>query len=264
MNHTAWFEERRDFFVTTVVKNFHKSTDDFKRIKSAYKEERLNYDEFNSWVGTADRKGTLWELKDMCHMLWGDLDPVEHAAIFMFDWIIGAIFHEAMKLKENCYMIHRYEPLIKNIMRSEKIPVKVMDNQCIQFFQDTMNDIESGISRLACMFKKAEESLAEFLLTEQDNYFLIRYLLEESEHQGYSEKGIIRQLLDSLFPDNLAQAYCMAGDSYLEGSWYTTARIAYENAINIDPSCREAREGLRILEKRLQELALLVERQYSS
>jgi hypothetical protein len=261
MKHTVWFEYRRDFFVATVVRDFNRSAEFFHCIKKASDEKRLDYDLFNTWVGTADRKGMLWQLKDMCHMLWGDADPTEQTDKFMFDWITGTIFHEAMKLKENCYMLHRYEPLIKKALLSKKIQEKSVESQYADFFHDTMNDLKTGLSRIECMFRQAEQSLVTLLRGEKNNRFLIRYLLDEHEKEE-NASGSTGKILETLFGKGLAEAYCVAGDSYLEGSWYTAARSAYEKALNIDMSCDEARSGLRILEKRLKELASVVERQY--
>ncbi|MBW1939533.1 MAG: hypothetical protein JRI67_12410, partial [Deltaproteobacteria bacterium] len=65
------------------------------------------------------------------------------------------------------------------------------------------------------------------------------------------------------FPLGLDDAYCMAGENYLEGSWYAEARVAFIEALKINSDCEEAKFGLRILEKRLEELAHILEREYT-
>ena len=72
------------------------------------------------------------------------------------------------------------------------------------------------------------------------------------------------QLLDLLYPEALDKAYCIAGESYLEGNWYTEARLAFEEGLKINPSCREARSGLRVLEKRIKEVTLMLQREYTT
>lgn len=266
MTYSFWLANRRDFFVTRIVKEFYQSFEQFNKIKNTYANQEVRYNELDIWVGTADKKGVLWELKDLCHLLWRDSDPVEKTSKFMFDWMIGAIFHEAMKLKENCYMKHRYEPLIKSIMALGSGSIKELDKDCELFFKDTVHDIENGMKRILCLFDRANHSLMDILKTERDNVFLIRFLLDYKLEEQESSLHMIdsSKILARLFPEGKVQAYCLAGESYLEGSWYTTARIAYEKALDEDPECIEAKRGLRTLEKRLKELAMMLEKEYKS
>jgi hypothetical protein len=79
----------------------------------------------------------------------------------------------------------------------------------------------------------------------------------------WQKSGGLNQTLDAIFPSGLDEAYCMAGENYLEGSWYEEARMAFVEALKINPDCQEAKSGLLILEKRLKELAHTLEREYS-
>jgi tetratricopeptide (TPR) repeat protein len=260
MKRTLWLQEKKDFFITRVVREFLKSVHYFNEIKNEYEQDELTYEKLDIWVGTADRKGVLWDLKDMCHTLWGDADPSTQTSMFMFDWMTGALFHEAMKLKENCYMLHRYEPSLKNLLLSADTKYD-MDDECTQFFNETVMEIKNSIRRMECMMSRAEHNLIELITEERDNRHLIRYLLDTAFSDDTAEiiVQIVQKILKKLFPDNLARAYYMAGESYLEGHWYTTARNAFEKALNIDPACQEARKGLRALEKQLKDILVMIE-----
>ncbi len=263
-NKGSWIEERRDLFIKNIVRDFVRSHRFFCDLEARYKEEGISYKGLDEWIGTETDKGSLWELKDLAHDLWKHVNPRRQPRHFLMDWMLGTIFHEAMKLKENVYMVHRYQPTY----RMAQIPSEVEDGEadkCDGFFQDTVNEISKGMKRLRCLFNKANNHLKHIVHEEKDNAILIRYILEEKWHAGDNWSGDtgLGMLLHSTFQGQLDRAYCLAGESYLEGSWYTEARMAFDEALRINPYCMEARSGLRILEKRLKELALMLEREYA-
>jgi hypothetical protein len=104
----SWLDERKDLFVKNVLRDFLHSYAFFLVIERKYRDEGISYEGLDDWVGTRSDRGTLWILKDNCHRLWRDIDSDSQPEPFFFDWMVGAIFHEAMKLKENVYIVDRY------------------------------------------------------------------------------------------------------------------------------------------------------------
>ena len=261
----CWLEERRKLFIKNLVKDFFDSYAFFVDLKAHTKKYGFRYDGFDFWVGTEQNKGKLWHLKDLCHLLWRESDPSKDDEGLMLDWMVGAIFHEAMKLKENTYMIDRYRascPASK--LGSARSVVGNGSYVCMEFFAEMEREIERGIKRLECLFGHAEERLKSVIRQEKDNALLVRYLLEVAsdpvEHWPSDFNPHI--LLDTLFPEGLDQAYCLAGESYLEGSWFAEARESFEKALRLNPDCQEARYGLRLLERRIEELASVIKKEY--
>lgn len=260
----CWLKERRDLFLKNVVKDFFDSYAFFIDLKEHTSKYGIRYDGLDFWVGTEQNKGKLWQLKDLCHLLWGESDPVKEDHGFMLDWMIGAIFHEAMKLKENAYMIERYRssyPLKdKALLRPNHNGGAISRG----FFEETDYEIQRGIKRIDHLFGHAEMYLTKVLQKEEENALLVRFLLEavsEPEEQWPESSGP-NVLLKALFPKGLDEAYCLAGESYLEGSWFLEARLAFEKALELNPDCSEGRSGLRLLEKLIKELAIMLEREY--
>jgi len=262
--HGDWLKERRDLYVRNIVKDFFQSYDFFQDLERKFKSKGVDYRGMDQWVGTEESKGILWQLKDLCHDLWKNTAPDENPDTFMFDWMIGTLFHEAMKLKENLYVLANYRPSYDTLYFPEK-NVNGADSNCPSFFKEINDEINRGIKRIRCLYNKALNTLKTIVVQEKDNALLIRYMLDEKRMhpERWAMKNGLRELLEKLFPDGIDEAYCIAGESYLEGSWYTEAKNAFEEALNINPKCSEARSALRILEKRLNEIAILLEKEYT-
>lgn len=258
----SWLEERKDLFVKNVLRDFLHSYAFFLEIEKKYRDKGISFQGLDNWVGTQKDRGTLWILKDTCHHLWKDIDPNSQPEPFFFDWMVGAIFHEAMKLKENVYMIDRYHPAYQAASTTTTYD---WQENCQQFFKETLQDIQRGMNRLGELFMYAAEHLKSLLLTERDNSLLVRFMLENKSEidKLWQKSGGLDQMLYTMFPEGLDEAYCMAGENYMEGSWYTEARMAFLEALKINPDCEEAKSGLRILEKRLKELAHMLEKEYT-
>ena len=259
-----WFSDRRDLYIRNIVKDFFLSYDFFKDLEKKIKEEGLSYEGMEQWVGTKEARGILWQLKDLCHDLWKNIEPDDNPDPFMFDWMIGTLFHEAMKLKENLYVLMNYRPAYNALYFPENNGENSNGN-CPSFFNEITDEIGRGLRRIHCLFEKAMKTLETILIKEKDNALLIRYILDEKKihPEKWDSKCGLGSLLKKLFPQSIEEAYCIAGESYLEGSWYTEAKNAFEDALNINPNCREARSALRILEKRLNEISILLEREYT-
>ncbi|MFO8240154.1 MAG: hypothetical protein R6T90_04050 [Dissulfuribacterales bacterium] len=259
----SWLEERKDLFVKNVLRDFIRSYSFFMEIEKKYRDTGITYEGLDNWVGTQTDRGRLWILKDNCHRLWKDINPESQPESFFFDWMVGAIFHEAMKLKENVYMIDRYHPVYQ--AARDKSNAYDWQENCRHFFGETMQDIQRGINRIQKLFVCAAEHLKSLLLAERDNSLLIRFMLEHKSitNKLWQKSDGLNKILETMFPSGLEYAYCMAGENYLEGSWYEEARVAFIEALKINPECKEAKSGMQILEKRLKELAHILEKEYS-
>ena len=251
LNRQPWLDERRDLFAKNVFRDFTRSSLFFMHIEQKYRETQvINYEDLDNLVGTQTDRGILWILKDNCHHLWKDIDPKNQPEPFFFDWIIGAIFHEAMKLKENVYLIERYQPVYR--LATSAMNLSSRQKKYRQFFEQILEDIHRGMKRLKDLFIYAIKQMQALLLTERDNSLLVRSILENRSEleKLWQKNGGIDGMLGTLFPEGLYKAYSIAGKNYLEGSWYTKAQAAFEEALRLNPDCQEAEAGLETLKKR--------------
>lgn len=257
-----WLRERKDLLFKNVVRDFLQARAAFLSFGEGEDKREISYHAIEELVGSEGRKGILWNLKDACHAIFRKSAPYNHPDEFMFDWIVGAIFHEAMKLKENLYLVQRYRPAFQAAGEAEA--TTAYRHKCERLFSMTMEEILASRGRISCMLSAATEHLKSIVREGRENPLLIRFLIEreEARRDAGMPAGIEREILLDAFPDGLERAYCIAGESYLENNWYPEARIAFERAIEVLPDCAEARNGLRLLDRLLKTEALLLERQY--
>ena len=108
-NKNKWFEKRRSLFVKKMIREFYETFIAFNTIYTHYiSAQEVSFEHIDKLIGKESEKGLLWRLKDLCHQLWRNANPQEEINGRLLDWVMGSIFHEAMKLKESIYMFQFY------------------------------------------------------------------------------------------------------------------------------------------------------------
>jgi len=267
-----WFEQRRDFFVRQVFDDFFSIIRSFQDLYQLYlscrksevgvcsdlldkeNEELRNriWDKLTIMVGTEAEKGPLWQLKDLCHRIWPKDKDDHNLDGSLIDWLIGSIFHEAMKLKENIYLLNTYGPAAFRISEPDagdgagprrmevSVPrlAQMMDIKGL--IKRIVVDVIDEMEQLAFLFGQANFMLRTMIPDLSRNMLVIRFLVERED--------VVRELwgegLEAVFEDMFygapEQGFCAAGRSYLNGQWYTRALAMYRRAVDIDSGCDEA------------------------
>ncbi|NDY42641.1 hypothetical protein G3N55_07270 [Dissulfurirhabdus thermomarina] len=256
-----WARERRELLVRNVFRDFAAAREEFVALEADYRSYGISFDRIAEWVGTEGRRGPLWRLKDDCHRLWRSETAGERPEVFLFDWTVGAIFHEAVKLKENAYLVHAYQPAF--LWAGEAPEDGAGVEGCLRFCEQTMEDVEKGVARLGAMFEQAAGYLRRVFAGEKENGLLLRFLIENRRRMDrlWAAAGGIEAVFREAFPMGPEMAYCLAGESYVEGDWYAEARAAFQRALVLNPECYEARIGLDVLDKRLREVSETLDRE---
>jgi hypothetical protein len=168
------------------------------------------------------------------------------------DWLIGSVFHEAMKLKENIYLLNTYGPAgVQISQRPERHFPGLLHQPSSTPQMSQMLDVQGLISRVAGDVQSQIEQIGHLL--GQTNYILrmmmpelnnnplvVRLLVEREEliHIFWGER--LEELFSDMFHDNPAAGFCLAGRSYMESQWYNQALTVYERALAIDSNCEIA------------------------
>ena len=238
-NH--WFAQRRDLFVKKMVQEFYDTFSCFLTTYEQYiADNKLSFEDIERLVGSETEKGFLWRLKDRCHQLWRDEDPKNDLNGCLFDWIIGSIFHEAMKLKENIYMSQYYGPLADEMRNNHTAStVKFCGVECKRFMEKTSSEMNRQVENLGFMFGRANYLLRTMITNHADNPILLRFLFENEPvpEQLWSES------LNEIFADMFGapeKGFCETAKSYIQGQWHEKAVDAYKKALSINEKCEEA------------------------
>ena len=242
-----WFEERRDLFFKDLVHHFLESKIFFDELYRNYKNTKVvPFEQMHLWVGSEIKKGPLWNVKDNSHKLFRDTEARISLSEYLFDWSLGSIFHEAMKLKENAYQLEVYLPSFKNAdspQQQEEIESILGEYSAV--IEKAAGTLAAEMESINYLFSKALERLRELLLDHTRNGLLLRFLLENRAllDKALGTKGL-QHLISSLFPHHPERAYLTAGESYLQGGWFKEAIHCFKKALKINPDCAEAKKQL--------------------
>jgi len=260
-----WFEQRRDFFMRRLLDDFFSVFQSFQELYQVYvtcrkpgagvcsdlldkQNEQLRnqiWQKLTVMVGTETEKGPLWRLKDLCHRLWPRGSSSQVLDGSLLDWLIGSVFHEAMKLKENIYLLNSYGPAAYRIGKPElrenaEMPplARMMDINGL--ITRIVHDVIREMEQLAFLFGQAGFILRTMIGDLSQNMLVIRFLVEHEENIRNFWGEELESLFSDMFYGAPEQGFCAAGRSYLNGQWYTRALSMYQRAVDIDHTCDEA------------------------
>ncbi len=277
-----WFTKRRDQFMRSLVADLFRLLLGFQEMYAIYLEccrsgrvagcpdllsrktaearERI-WRRLDAMVGSETGKGPLWLLKDLCHRLWPEGTEHRDLSGSLLDWLVGSVFHECMKLKENIYLLSRYAPQairIQDMPFSGARPVRRLSGPGpelagmvdIQRLLTRINsDILHQLEQVGFFFGQANFMLRTMMPEMAANSLVIRLLVEEEETVQALWGESLAELFAEMFSGSPAAGFCAAGRSYLAGQWYSSALAMYRRALQLDPGCDEAMVKVVQLEK---------------
>ncbi len=268
-----WFEQRRDFFVREVFDSFFRINYSFQEIYTIYLECRRPHsipcvDLFNShtgealdkiwsrliqFIGTEVEKGPLWQLKDLCHMMWPKKTDQQGLDGSLVDWLIGSVFHEGMKLKENIYLLKSYGSAAYEIGETpaSQIIRERSNNEGLPPHYSHIVDVQGLVNRIGSYVVNQMERVANLLGQVNyllrimvsrlgDNMLVVRLLAENEKVLADHWGERLEAVFEEMFYGNVADGFCAAGRSYMRGQWYLQALDMYRRALLIDNRCSEA------------------------
>ncbi len=266
-----WFEQRRDHFVRQVVDEFFHVFTSFQGIYQVYVTSRVNaascadmrdkeieavrkdmWERLTSLVGSESEKGPLWQLKDLCHRVWPETEEQDVSGSLV-DWLVGSVFHEAMKLKENIYLLNSYGPAAFRMQEqpegqrafilscSPVLPAHLASVVDVQrLVGRIVSDVAGQVEQIGFLFGQANYILRMMMPSLASNMLVVRLLVEREDMVRRLWGEEVRQLLADMFFGDAAEGFCAAGRSYLAGQWYSQALTMYQRALEEDPACDEA------------------------
>jgi len=250
--------QRRNFFMRDLVRDFLLSFKIFRELNAKYKSSGIETLDFDLLVDEDNKNGLLQRIKQLCFLIWKENNY--NLSCFYFITIINLIYYDTCKLRELCNFIEYNDYFFKNLNAETK---EILPDYH-SFIDNIFIELRDGFSKVDKFFSEASSHLKALILKEKSNSLLVRFLLIEGKDllkEVWCQDREVDELLSTLFPEGLDQAYCFAAEDYFEGSWFDKAKDAYLNALRINPSCEQAIDGLRLLDKRLDELANIQEQE---
>mgnify|MGYP001167480901 CR=1 FL=1 len=233
-----WFEQRRDFHMRTFYSRVARTYEDFVELyQGQISKGTISFDALARLVGNESRKGPLWQLKDHCHHLFREsANPTGRH----LDRVIGSIFHEAMKLKENIYLYRFYGPAAEELSRSTA-PLLHGGLSREKFRRKILKEAGHELDNLALLFCRVNFLLRLLLPDQSQNVLLLRLLIEEKRLGRLLWGESVTEIFSELFPDQAEHGYLAAAKSYFDAQWLHDSLAAYEKALQLNSSLAEAR-----------------------
>jgi hypothetical protein len=224
--------------ILEIVRGLLLSEVAFQEILKKYNEGRLRFSDIGVWV---DDKGqsVLYNLKEQCHSFfrYKGKKPIQKNE-WLLDLVIGSIFHEAMKLRENFYQMEVYRP--RYLQYKAKFGKSEYERDYLQLFERIILKAEQGVAEgmleTRSLFKDATAQLIDLFKESSRDAFLVRFLLENLTllHKVYGPKKT-KGIFDVMFKRGFLDAYRFAGASYLRSGHYDLSSNYFLKASQMDP-----------------------------
>jgi len=234
----------RDRSLLEIVRGLLCSRLTFEEFFSKYRRGRLRFSDIVNW---ADDRGQspLYTLKEQSHFLFRNKGKETFGKNeWLLDLVIGSIFHEAIKLRENIYQLEIYRP--KYIKYKRHIGKSPYERNYSQQFERIISKAEQGvllgISEMRSLFHDAMEQLIDLFKENGRNPYLVRFLLDHHSllQKVYGHKRG-KDIFGLIFKGGIQEAYVRAGRSYLSSGHYDLSSRYFSKAWKLGPPHSELR-----------------------
>ena len=260
MKEKNWIEERRAILLKEIVHQMLLAKLFFEELYDNYKKSgQVSFQKLEVLIGTEINKGSLWNLKDNSHLLFRN--KVCRSLFFerVFDWTLGSIFHQGMKLKEDIYLLEVYQKEGKAFIEGENVPEDVKNIEPFKEYKIIISKAKESakeeINNLRYLFSKGMEQLQKLIVRFKDDGLLIRFLVEnDGLYERVYGRGSFKELCEVMYDRGLEDAYLRAGKNYREGGWYIEAGAILEKALTLNPHSEEIRREINQIRQIVESL----------
>lgn len=258
MKVKKWIEERKSVLFKNLVQQMLASRLFFDDLYDQYKQSgHIAFKDLENWIGTEINKGSLWNLKDSSHVLFRDNMSKQRFYENIFDWTLGSLFHEGMKLKEDVYIMEVYEKGGTVLTASKHIPDDVnlaeLRGEYKTIIKKTYQSIAQEIDSLRYLFARAMGQLKKIIIHNKNDGLLIRFLVEaEDQFDRVYGDGALKSFFKKIYDHGLSDAYLIAGENYREGGWYHEASTMLTNALSLSPQDKKIKKEYELIQKQLK------------
>jgi hypothetical protein len=241
MKKREWLQERKSILLKEIVEQMLLARLFFDGIYGTYKKTgSVPFEDLEIWIGTESNKGSLWSLKDNAHLLFRNDTSQVYFYEEVFDWTLGSVFHESMKLKEDVYLLEVYQKEGKVFTEDANIPEDVDTKELIKEYKTIISRAQQGASEemenIEYLFARAMEQLQKLIVRFREDGLLVRFLAEnESLYEKVYGQGSFKELCQTMYKRGLEDAFLIAARDYREGGWYDEALAILQNALKVNP-----------------------------
>ena len=252
-----WLKYRKDMFIRDLTERYLEVKLFFDKLYREYKKKRgVNFKKMDYWVGTETKKGVLWNLKDQCHILFRNRKSKLGLCEYIFDWTLGSIFHEGMKMKEDIYQLssYRQEGIDLNLTNLSSTNIQEIHEEFSFVIGKAEENFADEMERINYLFYKANSQLTKFLPKYSQNGLLLRFFFNNRDlAEKACGKNFLDELFSSMFPGNPEKAYIVAGEDCSRGGWWDEGKKILQEGTKRYPDNPKVKKELEKMEKHWEE-----------
>ena len=190
---------------------------------------RVPFDDINAFV-----EGDLFHLKEDCHSLFRSQHHADEAsdlnAAGLFDLLVGSLFHQMMKVKENTYQLERYAPKYAALRRAVRGPDAPEHGETFlregqRIIQRSRRALRQDLAHAVELFHEATVVLRHVVRENYANPLLVRALLDnQADVEAVYGPRTLDDLLSEMYDGRPAEGFVVAAGDLLEGGRFDRAR----------------------------------------
>lgn len=251
--------KRVESIVVDVLRDFLVASEVLGELVAAHDSDRLVFEDVAAWVGD-EASTVLFRLKEHCHALLqaagpadvGDIGPAE-----LIDLVVGSLFHEAMKLRENLYQVEAYATRFEKLRTRARPADADSIRELEHLLELSGRHLHEAFYEARSLMQLARRHVRGLLLEHRTSGLVARCLYEHAdvvarvfEAEVDPSEEIRLDLIHELY-SGPAQAAVVVARSYLESAYFEEALGALAFAVACGADSDETRglaryaEGMR-------------------
>jgi len=215
-----------------VIRDFLVAHRELRRLFAMFRAGGLRFEDLDPVV-VDDEGSVLFRLKERCHALFRPRGGPRREAPergLLFDLVVGSLFHEAMKFRENFYQREVYGPQVRALRGRAGEGADELFREFEKILGAVSARLVEGLEEVETLLAQTCSQLALLLQQHADDGLVLRCLIEHPElvEEAFGEG--LDALLATLQRGDAARGFELAGRSYLESGHYAEAERAFAEA----------------------------------
>jgi hypothetical protein len=231
--------KRTDSIVVDLLRDFLVAHEALDGLVAAHDQDRLEFEDVVVWAGD-DASSVLFRLKEHCHTLLradGPPDAGEIGSAELLDLVVGSLFHEAMKLRENLYQVEAYARRFEKLRARARTTHAESLSELEHLLELSGRHLHEAFYEARSLMQLARRHVRGLLIEYASSGLVARCLYEHAEAvervfapgEVDPADGIRPALVDELYGGQ-AQAALRVARSYLESAYFDEALEVLELA----------------------------------
>jgi tetratricopeptide (TPR) repeat protein len=215
-----------------VVRDFLTAHRELRRLVALFRAGSLRFEDLDP-IFVDDERSVLFRLKERCHALFRPRGGPRRDAPergLLFDLVVGSLFHEAMKFRENFYQREVYGPQVRALRGQAHEGADALFEEFEKILGAVSARLGEGVEEVETLLARTCSQLALLLARHADDGLVMRCLIEHPDlvEEAFGES--LDGLLTRLQHGDAARGFELAGRAYLESGHYAEAERAFAEA----------------------------------